>query len=95
MRASEAIDFAREVRAPRNLAIHDRVYSEAGLGIVDGHMNAFLPKAGRSTSGSPTARTSPASGPLDRGHIVVDPKHQVLRINHADQTAGISRHLVA
>ena len=47
MRAAEAIDFAREVRAPRNLAIHDRVYSEAGLGIVDGHMNAFLPKAGQ------------------------------------------------
>lgn len=46
MRASEAIEFAREVRAPRNLAIHDRVYSEAGLGIVDGHMNAFLPKDG-------------------------------------------------
>jgi L-ascorbate metabolism protein UlaG (beta-lactamase superfamily) len=47
MRASEAIDFARAVRAPRNLAIHDRVYSEAGLKIVDGHMNAFLPKAGQ------------------------------------------------
>jgi L-ascorbate metabolism protein UlaG (beta-lactamase superfamily) len=47
MRASEAIEFAREVRAPRNLAIHDRVYSEAGLGIVDGHMRAFLPKAGQ------------------------------------------------
>lgn len=48
MRASEAIEFAREVKAPRNLAIHDRVYSEAGLGIVDGHMNAFLPKEGLS-----------------------------------------------
>ena len=47
MRASEAIEFAREVRAPRNLAIHDRVYSEAGLKIVDGHMNAFLPEAGQ------------------------------------------------
>ena len=47
MRASEAIDFARAVHAPRNLAIHDRVYSEAGLKIVDGHMNAFLPKAGQ------------------------------------------------
>lgn len=46
MRAAEAIDFARAVRAPRNLAIHDRVYSEAGLGIVDGHMDAFLPKEG-------------------------------------------------
>ena len=48
MRASEAIDFARAVGAPRNLAIHDRVYSEAGLKIVDGHMNAFLPKQGLS-----------------------------------------------
>jgi L-ascorbate metabolism protein UlaG (beta-lactamase superfamily) len=46
MRASEAIEFARAVKAPRNLAFHDRVYSEAGLGIVDGHMNAFLPKEG-------------------------------------------------
>ena len=43
MKASEAVDFAREVGAPRNLAIHDRVYSEAGLGIIDGHMNALLP----------------------------------------------------
>ena len=48
MRASEAVDFAREVRAPRNVAIHDRVYSEAGLSIVDGHLNAFLPKEGLS-----------------------------------------------
>jgi L-ascorbate metabolism protein UlaG (beta-lactamase superfamily) len=47
MKASEAIDFARAVKAPRNLAIHDRVYSEAGLGIIDGHMNAFLPDAGQ------------------------------------------------
>ncbi len=46
LKASEAIDFARQVKAPRNLAIHDRVYSEAGLGIVDGHMNAFLPQEG-------------------------------------------------
>jgi L-ascorbate metabolism protein UlaG (beta-lactamase superfamily) len=46
MKVSEGIDFAREVRAPRNLAIHDRVYSEAGLGIVDGHMNRFLPGEG-------------------------------------------------
>jgi len=46
LKASEAVDFARSVRAPRNLAIHDRVYSEAGLGIIDGHMNAFLPGEG-------------------------------------------------
>jgi L-ascorbate metabolism protein UlaG (beta-lactamase superfamily) len=38
MKISEAIDFVREVGAPRNLAIHDAIYSEAGLGIVDGHM---------------------------------------------------------
>ena len=48
MRAAEAIELARAVKAPRNLAIHDRVYSEAGLRIVDGHMDAFLPKEGLS-----------------------------------------------
>jgi len=48
MRAAEGIDFARAVKAPRNLAIHDRVYSEAGLRIVDGQMEAFLPKEGLS-----------------------------------------------
>jgi L-ascorbate metabolism protein UlaG (beta-lactamase superfamily) len=47
LKASEAVDFARAVQAPRNLAIHDRIYSEAGLGILDGHMNAFLPDAGQ------------------------------------------------
>jgi L-ascorbate metabolism protein UlaG (beta-lactamase superfamily) len=45
LKASEAIDFARDVGAPRNLAIHDRVYSEAGLGIVDGHLQRFLEPA--------------------------------------------------
>ena len=48
LKASEAIDFARAVGAPRNLAIHDRVYSEAGLGIVDGHLERFLTPAGQS-----------------------------------------------
>ena len=43
MRAAEAVDFARLVGAPRNVAIHDRVYSEAGLGIVDGHLHRLLP----------------------------------------------------
>ncbi|MDN4171737.1 MBL fold metallo-hydrolase [Nocardioides sp. SOB77] len=47
LRAAEAIDFAREVGAPRNLAIHDRVYSEAGLGIVDGHLQRFLEPNGQ------------------------------------------------
>ena len=42
LKASEAVDFARAVGAARNLAIHDRVYSEAGLGIVDGHFDKLL-----------------------------------------------------
>ncbi len=46
LKASEAVDYARAVAAPRNLAIHDKVYSEAGLGIIDGHMARFLPPAG-------------------------------------------------
>jgi hypothetical protein len=44
MRAAEGIDFARAVGAPRNLAIHDRVYSEAGLKIVDGQYALLLPE---------------------------------------------------
>lgn len=44
LRAAEAVDFARLVGAPRNLAIHDRVYSEAGLGMVDQHLNLLLPQ---------------------------------------------------
>lgn len=45
MKVGEAIDFAREVGAPTVVAIHDRVYSEAGLGIVDGHMGRLLPES--------------------------------------------------
>lgn len=45
-RAHELIDFAREVKAPRNVAIHDRVYSEAGAAIFDAQINLFLPKQG-------------------------------------------------
>ena len=56
MKASDAVDFARLVGAPRNLAIHDRIYSEAGLGIVDGHLDRCYPT--QSTSGWPTAPTS-------------------------------------
>lgn len=44
--AYELVDFARRVKAPTNVAIHDRVYSEAGSAIFDGHINAFLPKEG-------------------------------------------------
>lgn len=42
MKVSEAVDFARAVGAPRTVAIHDKVYSEAGLGIVDGHLARLL-----------------------------------------------------
>ena len=45
MKAAEAVDFARLVGAPRNLAIHDRIYSEAGLAIVDGHLGRLLPES--------------------------------------------------
>ena len=47
LKASEAIDFARDVGAPLSLAIHDRVYSDAGLGIVDGHLQRFLGPRGQ------------------------------------------------
>ena len=50
MKVSEAIDFALAVGAPRNLAIHDRVYSAQGLGIADGHLTRFLEAAGQSWS---------------------------------------------
>ena len=48
LKASEAVDFARSVGAPRNVAIHDRIYTEAAHKILEGHMNAFLPAAGQS-----------------------------------------------
>ncbi|MFA6300186.1 MAG: MBL fold metallo-hydrolase, partial [Nocardioides sp.] len=43
LKVSEAVDFVRAVGAPRNLAIHDRVYSDVGLGMVDAHMGNLLP----------------------------------------------------
>jgi L-ascorbate metabolism protein UlaG (beta-lactamase superfamily) len=46
LKASEAIEFARAVRAPRNLAIHDRIYTEAAHGMLEMQMNSFLPKEG-------------------------------------------------
>jgi hypothetical protein len=39
---SELVDLARDVAAPRTLAIHDKVYSDLGLGIVDRTMGSFL-----------------------------------------------------
>lgn len=48
MKVSECIDYARAVGAPRNVGIHDMIYSEAGLGIVGGHLGRFLDPLGKS-----------------------------------------------
>ncbi|AIY16097.1 MBL fold metallo-hydrolase [Pimelobacter simplex] len=46
MRVSEGVDFARSLGAARNVAIHDRVFSPEGLGIVDLQFGRFLEAAG-------------------------------------------------
>ena len=43
LKVGEAVDFVREVAAPTSLAIHDRVYSDIGLKMVDAHMANLLP----------------------------------------------------
>jgi L-ascorbate metabolism protein UlaG (beta-lactamase superfamily) len=47
---SELVDLARDVAAPRTLAIHDKVYSPEGLGIVDRTMRQFLEGVGSTWS---------------------------------------------
>jgi L-ascorbate metabolism protein UlaG (beta-lactamase superfamily) len=47
LKVSEALDFVRLVGARRNLAIHDRIYTEVALGMVDTHMNRFLEGTGQ------------------------------------------------
>lgn len=42
LKVSECIDFARDVGAQRSLAIHDKVYSETGLKMVDAHLSRML-----------------------------------------------------
>ncbi|MET0837881.1 MAG: MBL fold metallo-hydrolase [Marmoricola sp.] len=42
LKVSECIDFGRDVGAPQALAIHDKIYSELGLGVIDGHLQRFL-----------------------------------------------------
>lgn len=44
LKVSEAVDFVRAVGAPRSLAIHDRVYSDVGLAMVEQHMGNLLPE---------------------------------------------------
>ncbi len=48
LKIGEAIDFVREVAAPRTLAIHDRVYSETGLAMVEAHLTNLALGDGRS-----------------------------------------------
>lgn len=45
---SELLDLARDVRAPRTVGIHDKIYSDLGLALVDGRMEAFLAPLGGS-----------------------------------------------
>jgi hypothetical protein len=46
LRSEMAIEFIRAVGAPRNLAIHDRVYSEAGHAILDMQMDTLVAPRG-------------------------------------------------
>src|SRR5262249_32936087 len=41
-KVSEVLAFARAFAAPRNLAIHDRVYTDFGLSAVDPRVEAFV-----------------------------------------------------
>ncbi len=45
LKISEAVDFVRAVGAPRTLGIHDKIYTEAALAMVDTHMGRLLPEA--------------------------------------------------
>ena len=44
LKVSEAVDFVRAVGAPRTLGIHDKIYTDAALSIVDTHMGNLLPE---------------------------------------------------
>ena len=47
LKVGECIDFGREVGAPRSLAIHDKIYSDLGLGMVDAHLTRMLGERGQ------------------------------------------------
>ena len=42
LKASECIDFARDSRAPRLVAIHDKIYSDLGLGFLGSLLGGLL-----------------------------------------------------
>ena len=47
LRSEMAIEFVRAVGAPRNLAIHDRVYSEVGHGFLATQMETLVGPRGQ------------------------------------------------
>ncbi|HWM74850.1 MAG TPA: MBL fold metallo-hydrolase [Nocardioides sp.] len=47
LRSEMAIDFVRDVGAPRNLAIHDRIYSEAGHRFLAAQMETLVGPRGQ------------------------------------------------
>ena len=60
LKVAECIDFARDVGAPRSLAIHDKVYSDVGLAMVDGHLSRMLGERAQTF-----VRLQPGRGPLN------------------------------
>lgn len=42
LKMSEAVDFARSVKAPVSIGIHDRVSSQVGVALVANHLSALL-----------------------------------------------------
>jgi L-ascorbate metabolism protein UlaG (beta-lactamase superfamily) len=42
LKSSECIDFAREVGAARSLGIHDKIYSDLGLGLIAQQLEMLL-----------------------------------------------------
>ncbi len=47
LKVSECIDFGRDVGAPRSLAIHDKIYSELGHKVIEGHLQRMLGERGQ------------------------------------------------
>ncbi len=47
LKISECIDFARDVGAPHSVAIHDKIYSDLGLGFADSLLQPMLADRGQ------------------------------------------------
>ena len=62
MKVAEGIDFARSIGAPRNVAIHDRVYSDAAWASPTGTSAGSSERPASAMCGSPRAPTSDRTG---------------------------------